>query len=91
MLVGYGSVSTLREVVKIMEDKKRIVKMLHNVLLATRACNDILCMDYWKDGKEEYVMVLYANDPNGLRSCNICVTADSGIALIKDVLRRVAK
>lgn len=74
-----------------MEDKKRIVKMLHNVLLTTRACNDILCMDYWKDGKEEYVTVLYANDPNGLRSCNICVTADSGIAIIKDVLRRVAK
>ena len=50
-----------------MEDKKRIVKMLHDVLLLTRACNDILCMDYWRDGNEEYVTVLYANDPNGLR------------------------
>lgn len=74
-----------------MEDKKRITEELGNLLKMTRQFNDLDTCEYSKDenGNE---MVTLTGKPNETGYCwkYYCnVTWDSGIALIRDVLRQI--
>ena len=67
-----------------MENKRKIVRALEDLLKQTRAGEDIefLHLRYDENG-DEWVYVHYKDDY--IRK--VIVTADSGIALIRDVLR----
>jgi len=66
------------------EDKKVITKKLLDLLKLTRAGKDLKDCEYYMEHQfcEEFVILRRKNR----RSKAICVTADSGIALIKDVI-----
>lgn len=67
-----------------MEDKKVICELLTKTLQATRNGEDVTEIIYDRDEHgEEYATVKFNNG----YSKRICVTADSGTSLIKDVLR----
>ena len=67
-----------------MEDKKVICELLTKTLQATRNGKSIASIIYNREGNgEEYATI---NFNNGF-SRRVCVTADSGTSLIKDVLR----
>lgn len=70
-----------------MEDKKLICSLLLKTLQATRAGQDLERLDYEKlDNGDEVVHVGWKNAPSGM---NVNVTADSGQALIRDIMRWV--
>lgn len=70
-----------------MEDKEGIVRALSFALMQTRAGRDIAWMCYRKDAdNEEYVDIYYS----AKHVKHVCVTADSGIALIQDVLKHIS-
>ena len=70
-----------------MEDKKHICSLLLKTLQATRAGQDLERLDYEKlDNGDEVVRVGWKNAPSGM---NVNVTADSGQALIRDIMRWV--
>ena len=64
-----------------MENKERITHQLMLCILATRAGEDISDMSYFKGSGDEWVSITF-KDGSWLP---VNVTADSGIALIKDV------
>ena len=66
------------------EDKKVITEKLLDLLKLTRAGKDLKDCEYYMEHQfcEEFVILRRKNR----RSKAICVTADSGIALIKDVI-----
>ena len=66
-----------------MENKERITHQLMLCLLATRAGEDIGDMSYTKSTGDEWVSITF-KDGSWLP---VNVTADSGIALIKDVIK----
>ena len=67
-----------------MEDKKTICELLTKTLQATRNGEDVTEIIYDRDeAGEEYATVRFTNG----YSKRVCVTADSGTSLIKDVLR----
>ena len=66
-----------------MENKERITHQLMLCLLATRAGEDISDMSYMKSTGDEWVNITF-RDGSWLP---VNVTADSGIALIKDVIK----
>lgn len=66
-----------------MENKERITHQLMLCLLATRAGEDISDMSYFKGSGDEWVNITFM-DGSWLP---VNVTADSGIALIKDVIK----
>ena len=66
-----------------MENKKRITHQLMLCLLATRAGEDISDMSYFKGSGDEWVNITF-KDGSWIP---VSVTADSGIALIKDVIK----
>ena len=69
-----------------MENKVKIVKQLEELLKLTRAGEDIFLLAYQKDENgEEFVNIHYKDDY--IRK--VCVTADSGIAIIHDVLKMI--
>lgn len=70
-----------------MEHKETIVAMLSVLIKRTRAGENLKGLYYNKDGRgEETVVILWSNDYRQ----EISVTADSGLALIKDVLERIS-
>lgn len=67
-----------------LEDKRAVVASLCDTLKLTKACENLLKLSYSKSEKGTEVVV--AKYRNGLELA-INVTADSGIALIKDVVK----
>ena len=68
------------------EDKQDICDALLETLKLTRAGQDITNLVYSSDAYgDEWVMVLYTNGTH----INVKVNADSGMALVRDVMRRI--
>lgn len=66
-----------------MEDKKQICDLLTTLLQATRNGEDVAAINYERDDAgEEFATLVFKN---GYKK-KVCVTADSGTSLIKDVL-----
>lgn len=65
-----------------MENKQEILNLLLKALQATRAGYDVTALKY--DVDEEAVYVDFLSGPNARR---INVAMDSGIAMIRDVLK----
>ena len=74
-----------------MEDKREICKKLCELLKITRAGDGLVNIDYEKDGEEEYAKLYWQHDPGNRDGViqKICITGDSGRALILDVMQRV--
>lgn len=78
-----------------MENKQEICKKLYELLKITKGGNGLVSIEYMKDGKEEYAGLYWQNDlmkdhPNHKGFLQkICITRDSGIAIIRDVLQRI--
>lgn len=72
------------------EDKALITRRLGEVLVHTRAGFGIFKMEYKKipERGEEHVIITWADEKN-VRTQTVDVTADSGIALIKDVVEAI--
>lgn len=66
------------------ENKFETTKLLQKTLQSTRQFEDLRSLQYriWEDGEE----IVEAEFENGF-VISICVTADSGVALIRDVMR----
>lgn len=72
------------------EDKAKIIEMLLPVLQQTRAGGDLTDLTYSKEEEEEVETVKARYEHGGMvSSVYVDVTGDSGIAMIKDVLRRI--
>lgn len=69
------------------EDKRLITQKLFDLLKITRAGSDLTCCEYSYDQQfnEEFILLRWRDKET---KC-ICVTADSGTALIADVLKAV--
>lgn len=68
------------------EDKQEICDLLLETLKATRGGQDIVNLIYAQvTPHEENVRVLYANGTH----LNVNVSMDSGIGLVRDVMRRI--
>lgn len=68
------------------ENKTLIVQSIFNTLKTMRAGQDIASMRYeGSEGYEEFVIIEYANG----RAQSVCVTADSGIAILRDILKKL--
>ena len=67
------------------EDKEKITKALLPILQITNNGQDIKDIEYIKTEHSEYVTVTYKNDYTKIAD----VTADSGTALIGDVMRQI--
>ena len=72
-----------------MEDKRKVVRKLEQLLMSTREYYDLTKLSYevTEDGSE-YVFVYFEHSETPCYRVN--VTADSGIALVRDVLRRIS-
>ncbi len=73
-----------------MEDKREICKKLYELLRLTRAGDDLVSINYVKEDQEEFADVCrMQRRPDGASMSvqRVCVTADSGAALIRDVMR----
>ena len=66
-----------------MEDKKNICRLLLAALQQTRQCHDLVDLQYIDQGGNEYVNAVFSCG-SGIR---INVTADSGIAMIRDIAK----
>ncbi len=69
------------------ENKSEITQKLFETLKVTRFGRDIKSMEYVTENSDEYVIVTFDNDYQK----RICVTADSGRALIKDVVEMIGR
>lgn len=67
------------------EDKKKICEKLGELLKLTRAGEDIDRIEYSHE-KDDAIIFCKSCAPYGLR---VCVEADSGIAMIQDIIRKV--
>lgn len=67
-----------------MENKQLICNLLMEAIKATRAGSDIKCLFY--DSYHEWVLVYDCKD-NVIRKIN--VACDSGIAMIRDIMRYI--
>ena len=74
-----------------MEDKKGIVKTLLSLLRQTRFGDNILYMQYTTTISGEYVRITCSGDDALLNTIIVDVTADSGIAIINDVIKALSK
>lgn len=78
-----------------MENKQEICKKLYELLNLTRAGNGLISIEYVTDGPEEYAELYWKNewqeDHPGHKGFlqKICITGDSGIAIIRDVLKKI--
>ena len=68
-----------------MENHQVICMLLCLTLRETRQYSDLESLDYAKKGEERYVIARFVNGS----SRKITVTMDSGIAMIKDILRHL--
>lgn len=64
-----------------MEDKQKICDLLLPLLQATRAFRDLDDLEYIQD--QDCVLLTFANG----NVCRVNVAMDSGIAMIRDVIR----
>ena len=67
------------------ENKPEIVWDLCKLLRKTRHGSDIAMMEYAKEGYGEYVLITF----DGGFQKKVDISADSGIAIIKDVLKNI--
>lgn len=67
------------------ENKIEIVQELHRLLMNTRAGAEIIDMYYTEEDFSETVVIKYMSGAKKY----INVTADSGIALIRDVVKEI--
>lgn len=69
------------------ENKQEICNLLLKTLQATRHFSDLVKLSYSKNeiGGREYVVAFFAN---GAKKATY-VTADSGAAMIRDILKRI--
>jgi hypothetical protein len=65
------------------ENKEEIVQKLFEVLRITRAGSNLTSMEYKEEGYDEYVVLTFDNGYSRM----VNVSADSGKAMINDVLR----
>lgn len=66
-----------------MEDKKKILQRLFHLLRATRAGSDIVALELEQNGHDEYCVIVFESG-----ECKgVDITADSGLAIIEDVLK----
>ena len=68
-----------------MENKEEIVQALFKTLSLTREYSDLSSLSYVKEKGGEYVIAKWEDGYNK----KICVTCDSGIAIIKDVIKSI--
>lgn len=66
-----------------MEDKQNILNLLLPALQATRNLNDLTSLDYIAD--KEMVIAVFANGSKKFAG----VAADSGTAMIKDIINQI--
>lgn len=77
------------------EDKQAICNRLCDLLKITRNGNGLISIEYVKEGQEEYAELYWQNDWQKDHSSHkgftqrICISGDSGIAIIRDVLQRI--
>lgn len=69
-----------------MEDKKAICSALADLLKLTRWNGELERIEYKQEKQGEYVYCMYKNG----HCIRVDVTADSGIAIIKDVIKGVS-
>lgn len=68
------------------ENKKKICDLLLPAIQATRNGEDVTALDYVKEETgEEFVYIKF----KGGFSYRACVTADSGAAMIRDIMREL--
>ena len=68
------------------DDKQHICDLLLVTLQATRAHSDLNSLDYKKhENSEEIVTAMYTNKSK----INVNVSCDSGIAMIRDIIKRL--
>lgn len=77
-----------------MENKQEICKKLCELLKLTRAGSELglVSIEYVKEGQEEYAKVCWQQgEPGGMEMFmdKICITGDSGRAIILDVLKGI--
>ena len=73
-----------------MENKKLICEELCKVLRLTRNNHNLVALRYEEIGNLEEIVVAEYKDQNGHRNgININVTADSGAAMIRDIMRYI--
>ena len=75
-----------------MEDKQEICKKLYELLKATRAGEGLISIEYIKNDHEEFVKLFWTHGKPGNAEFyvqQICITGDSGRAIILDVLQRI--
>lgn len=74
------------------EDKQAICNRLCDLLKITRSGNGLISIEYVKEGQEEYAKVCWQQgEPGGMEMFmdKICITGDSGRAIILDVLKGI--
>ena len=68
------------------ENKKRICELLLPAIQATRSGEDVTALEYVKEETgDEYVYIKF----KGGFSYRACVTADSGAAMIRDIMKEL--
>ena len=70
-----------------MENKQQILNLFLKTIKETRHCKDIKALEYKKD-TEYYKETVTIKFDNG-KEKTVNVTADSGLAMIEDVLKRL--
>lgn len=74
------------------EDKQGICNQLCELLKLTRAGNGLVSIEYLKEGQEEFAKVYWQHGKPGNEEGfvqKICITGDSGAAIIRDVMRSI--
>ena len=69
------------------ENKVEITQKLFECLKITRYGSDIKKMEYIEENGDEYIIVTFDNNYQK----RICVTADSGKAMIMDVINYIGR
>lgn len=70
------------------EDKRAICDALCETLRLTRECSDLDTLAYVHCAAgDEYVLTVWGADKRIKK--RVCVTADSGVAMIRDILRHI--
>lgn len=69
-----------------MENKQKILERLCKTLKETREYRDLKSIKYVTQGSSEYAVLTFPDE-----TYSVCITADSGIAVIRDVMRFLEK
>lgn len=71
------------------ENKQEICKKLCELLKITRGGYGLVSIEYLKEGQEEFAKVYWQHGKEEGFVQKICITGDSGAAIIRDVMRRI--